>query len=89
MGQNQCYHFGAGEFTHFGTYFSGDWDVHWGYDLDFDPWPLVDSPKCKQSARIGGIQLGHLTCLSGTWENLAPATSETEDVNTCPNMGLK
>ena len=17
------------------------WDVHWGYDLDFDPWPLV------------------------------------------------
>ena len=16
-----------------------DWDVHWGYDLDFDPWP--------------------------------------------------
>ena len=24
--------------THFRTYFSGDWDVHWGY-LDFDPWP--------------------------------------------------
>ena len=21
------------------TYLSGDWDVHWGYDLDFDPWP--------------------------------------------------
>ena len=21
------------------VYFSGDWDVHWGYDLDFDPWP--------------------------------------------------
>ena len=19
--------------------FSGDWDVHWWYDLDFDPWP--------------------------------------------------
>ena len=30
-----------GEFTtHFRTYFSGDWDVHWGYNLDFDPWPL-------------------------------------------------
>ena len=28
----------GGEFTtHFRTYFSGDWDVHWGYDLDFDP----------------------------------------------------
>ena len=26
-------HFGVGEFTaHFRTYFSGDWDVHWGYD---------------------------------------------------------
>ena len=25
--------------THFRTYISGDWDVHWGYDLDFDPWP--------------------------------------------------
>ena len=21
------------------AYFSGDLDVHWGYDLDFDPWP--------------------------------------------------
>ena len=21
------------------VYFSGDWDVHWGYDLDFEPWP--------------------------------------------------
>ena len=30
----------VGEFTtHFSTYFSGDWDVHWGYDLAFDPWP--------------------------------------------------
>ena len=25
--------------THFSRDFSGDWDVHWGYDLDFDPWP--------------------------------------------------
>ena len=25
--------------THFRTYSSGDWDVHWGYDLDFGPWP--------------------------------------------------
>ena len=23
-------HSGVGEFTHFRTYFSGDWDVHWG-----------------------------------------------------------
>ena len=33
---------GIGEFiTHFRTNFSGDWDVHWGYDLGFDPWPGV------------------------------------------------
>ena len=32
--------------THFRTYFSGDWDVHWGYDLDldFDPWPHKNQP---------------------------------------------
>ena len=35
------HHVGVGDFTtHFRTYFSGDWDAHWGYDLDFDPWPL-------------------------------------------------
>ena len=29
-----------GEFTtHVRTYFSGDWDFHWGCDLGFDPWP--------------------------------------------------
>ena len=41
--QNQWYQFGIGEFTtHFRTYFSGNWDVHWGLtDLDFDPWPCV------------------------------------------------
>ena len=34
VGQNQWYHFGVGEFpTHFRTYFSGDWDVHWGYGI--------------------------------------------------------
>ena len=24
----------VGDFTHVRTYFSGDWDVHWGYNLD-------------------------------------------------------
>ena len=39
-GQNQWYHFAVGEFpTHFRTYFSGDWHVHWGCDLGFDPQP--------------------------------------------------
>ena len=44
-------HFGVfGEFTaHFRTYFSGGWDVHWGYDLDLDPWPYgCGSKKCTK-----------------------------------------
>ena len=32
------FHFGVGA-PPILVYFSGDWDVHWGYDLDFDPWP--------------------------------------------------
>ena len=36
------YHFGVGEFTtHSRTYFSGGWDVHRGYDFDFDPWCIL------------------------------------------------
>ena len=33
------------------AYFSGDWDVHWGYDLDFDPWPFGSSERatCNQN----------------------------------------
>ena len=30
VGQNQWYHFSGGLV-----------DVHWGYDLDFDPWPYT------------------------------------------------
>ena len=36
-GQSQWYH-GT---IHFRTYFRLDWDVHGGYDLDFDPWPYM------------------------------------------------
>ena len=43
-------HFGIGEFTaHFRTYFSGDWDVHWGYDLDLDPWPHCLNGRQKEA----------------------------------------
>ena len=27
------------------VYFSGDWDVAWGCDLDFDPWPYFRYQK--------------------------------------------
>ena len=33
VGQNQWSHFGVG------APILVDWDVHWGYDLDFGPWP--------------------------------------------------
>ena len=32
------YHFGVGAPSIL-VHFCGDWDVHWGYDLGFDPWP--------------------------------------------------
>ena len=38
---------GFGCTTHFRTDFSGDWDVHLGYDLGFDPWPST----CEFSLR--------------------------------------
>ena len=38
VSQKQWYHFGVGA-PPILVYFSWDWDVHWGYDLDFDPWP--------------------------------------------------
>ena len=35
--------------TTFRLYFSFlDRDVHWGYDLDFDPWPSGPRPKSKR-----------------------------------------
>ena len=52
-------HFGVGEFTTlFRTYLSGDWDVHWRHDLDFDPWPgNIDS---------AGLDLRNLTAFSAS-----------------------
>ena len=55
--------------SHFGGFgappilvLSGDWDVHWGHDLDFDPWPhgmkVTSSPgfgmKKETSRGVGG-----------------------------------
>ena len=45
--------------SHFGVgappilvYFSGDWDVHWGYDLAFDPQPYVFFTKSVERAGL-------------------------------------
>ena len=40
-GSNQWYHFGIGA-PPILDYLCGGWDVHWGYDLGFDPWPYVN-----------------------------------------------
>ena len=39
--------------THFRLYFSGwiESDVHWGYDLDFDPWPSSKSLVLAREAK--------------------------------------
>ena len=54
VGQNQGYHFGVSA-PPILVYFSGDWDVHWGYDLDFDPWPNVYLPlaACRLPYALG------------------------------------
>ena len=45
MGQNEWDPILVGRCTtHFRLYFSGDWDVHGGNDLTFDPWPYHRCP---------------------------------------------
>ena len=34
------------------VYFSGDWGVHWGFDLDFDPHPRVKSLGHQVDAKV-------------------------------------
>ena len=46
--QNQWYHFGVGAHPIL-VYLSGDWDVHWGYVRDFDPWPYSFSIRSFRS----------------------------------------
>ena len=50
--------FWAGEFTtHFRTYFSGDWHVHWGQPIwIFDPWPIVWASGATLSRAASGVQ---------------------------------
>ena len=40
------------------VYFSENWDVHWGCDFDFDPWPFRSFPTRPALARCEGA-----TCL--------------------------
>ena len=55
VGQNQWYLFEVGA-PPMSVYFSGDWDVHWGYDLAFDPWPSLNLGSSSHP-RQGGCSL--------------------------------
>ena len=46
----------------FRTYFSGDWDVHWGLtDLDFDPWPYGYGSHWETPKMASGVLWFYLT----------------------------
>ena len=53
---NRIPFWGAWCTTHFRTYSTGDWDVHWKCDLDFDPWP---HPLSRKELGASG---GHRSC---------------------------
>ena len=59
VGQNQWYHFGVGA-PPILVYFSGDWDVHWGYDSDLthgqeSTCEAVTLPRLKFRRAFGGL----------------------------------
>ena len=64
-----------GEFTtHVRTDFSGEWDVHWGDDLDFDPGPEQDQDSIfgidRSSMKIRSFLPCHVTdveCFPVQW----------------------
>ena len=50
MVQSQWYHFGIGA-PPILVYFSGDWDVHWGYGVD--PWPYGSAQPTERFPGVG------------------------------------
>ena len=50
MVRNQWYHFGVFGAPPILVYVSTNWDVHWGYDLGFDPWPKRTEHPFARSA---------------------------------------
>ena len=50
---------GIGEFaTHFRLpVLVGHWDVHWGYDVDFEPWPFVGTKEISHEVGTAGRHL--------------------------------
>ena len=63
--------------THVRTYFSGDWDVHCGYDLDFDPWP--HGAEWCSIAFCRHTFLGSLSAVLAAAPDLARSVMSTRD----------
>ena len=71
----------VGEFTtHFRTHFSWDWDVHWGYDLAFDPWPYGYT-YCMYTSFLFRISLQRLEAKIDRYYqgHLAPSRGQVVD----------
>ena len=66
VGQNQWYHFGVGV-PPILVYFSGDWDVHWGYDWGFDPQPYGWKPTSGRVSSGSGRCSSLLRCDAAVW----------------------
>ena len=56
VGQNQWYHFGAGA-PPILVYFSGDWDVHWGYGI------LTHGHIISEQLQLFRDKVGELLCV--------------------------
>ena len=76
VGQNQWYHFVVGA-PPILVYFSGDWDVHWGYDLAFALWPLGPAFYAEVYASGDGTKTLRVSALrSMIWPGGAPKLRE-------------
>ena len=77
VGQNPWYHFGVGA-PPILVYFSGDWDVHWGYDLDFGPMAISQHIRVLLGSRgfahsFSGCRLPPRTGAGPSWTKRPPA----------------
>ena len=78
VGQNQMYHFGVAA-PPILVYFSGDWDVHRGYDLDFDPWPHHSRKDHSRYINALGLSPSGVCCFHLSFWHCSSARAGTKD----------
>ena len=68
VGQNQWYNFGVGAPPILEPILVGiESDVHWGYDVDFDPWPCGDFVK---SFLVASLMVAPKWHRSSSWQRV-------------------